>query len=86
MALEPDREGDIVAGGKNDCASTGSRSCFDGFVDGGRVDRLAISGGPVGADVEERGRGWKGCAFARCSSKGWKRSGGRRGEANAAQP
>lgn len=71
---------------KSRAATSGGRSCFDGLVDDGRVDRLAIAGGPVGADVEERGRGWKGCSFARCSSEGWKRSGGRGGEANAAQP
>src|ERR1035437_411444 len=51
-----------------------------------RVDRLAVAGGAESAHVEESGRGWNGYAFARCSSEGWKRSGGRGGEANAAQP
>ena len=72
MALQLDGERDIVAGGKDDGASTGCCGCFDSLVDGGRVDRLAIARGPIGANVEERGRGWQGSALARCGSKGRK--------------
>ena len=63
VALEADGEAEVVACGEVDCASSGCGCCFDGLVDGGGVEGLAVAGGSEGADVEEGGRGWAGRGF-----------------------
>ena len=56
VALETNGEAEPCSGGEQNCAATRGCRGFDGFVDCGRVDGLAIADGAVGAYVEEAQR------------------------------
>ncbi len=71
VALQPDGEADVVPPGKEDGATTGGRGGFNGLVDGGRIDGLAVAGGAECAYVEEDWRERRGGGlFGQCGKSG----------------
>lgn len=55
VTLQVNREAQPCSRGENYRAPTGGRGCVNGFVDGGRVNGLAIADGAIRADIEDPG-------------------------------
>ena len=82
VALQSNGEAEPRAGGKQDRATTGGCCGFNCFVDGGRVDGLAIADCAVRSDVEED---WSACRAGRSSSGEGRERDSRSGQTNTAK-